>query len=73
MEKVKDIAQHFTRFEPNPIPRGENERVDMLSRLGSSTKLGGNWTLIHETLEQPSIVIADHQIMFAIYMTATCR
>jgi len=42
LEKVKDIAQHFTRFEPNPVPRGEKERVDMLSRLGSSTKLGGN-------------------------------
>ncbi|KAG4949685.1 hypothetical protein JHK86_042924 [Glycine max] len=39
-QKVKNIAQQFTWFEPDHVPSEENDRADILSRLGSSSKPG---------------------------------
>ena len=68
---VQDKMQRFTSAEVQHIPREHNARADVLSKLASTKKKGGNKSVIQEVLSQPSIrkpasmidvnVIGDHK------------
>ncbi|MCI31158.1 gag-pol polyprotein, partial [Trifolium medium] len=53
---IKDKLARFKESEVKHVPREHNARVDVLSKLAStSRKKGGNQSLIQETLSKPSI------------------
>ncbi|GAU47095.1 hypothetical protein TSUD_369280 [Trifolium subterraneum] len=55
LEKVKEMAKHFTKFELANVPREQNSRADLLAKLASTKKPGNHRTVIEETLKSPSI------------------
>src|ERR1051325_7603682 len=52
---VKEKLKGFDRAEIKHVPREQNTRADILSKLASTMKKGGNRSVIQETLTQPSI------------------
>jgi hypothetical protein len=55
LEKVRNLANHFKSFELVYVPREQNARADLLSKLASTKKPGSNRTFIQETIASPSI------------------
>nr|KYP59531.1 Retrovirus-related Pol polyprotein from transposon opus [Cajanus cajan] len=55
LEKVKLLSENFREFTLNHVPREQNLRADLLSKLASTRKPGATWSVIQETLSQPSI------------------
>ena len=53
--KVKELVKEFSDIEFRHVPREENVRADILSKLASSKSGGNNQSLIQETLKLPSI------------------
>jgi hypothetical protein len=49
------LANHFNSFELVYVPREQNARADLLSKLASTKKPGSNRTFIQETIANPSI------------------
>ena len=45
----------FDRAEISHVPREQNTRADILSKLASTKKKGGNKYVIQESMSQPSI------------------
>ncbi|KAK2435873.1 hypothetical protein QL285_020900 [Trifolium repens] len=54
LEKVQSLASQFKRFEVIYVPREQNARADLLSKLASTKKPGNNRTVIQETIAKPS-------------------
>ncbi|KAK2410233.1 hypothetical protein QL285_045607 [Trifolium repens] len=52
---VKDRIAKFDSAEVRHVPRGDNTRADILSKLASTKKKGGNKSVIQEILPRPSI------------------
>ncbi|XP_058764605.1 uncharacterized protein LOC131638060 [Vicia villosa] len=52
---VKDKMKRFSKAEVEHIPREHNSRADVLSKLASTRKKGGNKSVIQEILSRPSI------------------
>ncbi|XP_058757131.1 uncharacterized protein LOC131630360 [Vicia villosa] len=52
---VKDKMKRFAKAEVEHIPREHNSRADVLSKLASTRKKGGNKSVIQEILPRPSI------------------
>jgi len=59
LEYVKSLATAFTTFELIHVPREDNNRADLLSKLASCTKPGHQKSVIRETLSTPRISRAD--------------
>jgi ribonuclease HI len=55
LERVRSLANHFNSFELVYIPREQNARVYLLSKLASTKEPGSNRTFIQETIANPSI------------------
>ena len=53
--KVKELVKEFSDIEFRHVPREENVKVDILSKLASTKPGGNNQSLIQETLKLPSI------------------
>ncbi|KAK2372840.1 hypothetical protein QL285_073931 [Trifolium repens] len=54
LEKVESLASQFEHFELIYVPREQNARADLLSKLASTKKPGNNRTVIQETIAKPS-------------------
>ncbi|GAU27362.1 hypothetical protein TSUD_55150 [Trifolium subterraneum] len=54
LEQVRSLAKHFNTFELIYVPREQNARADLLSKLASTKKPGNNRTVIQETVTKPS-------------------
>ncbi|PNX98274.1 gag-pol polyprotein, partial [Trifolium pratense] len=52
---VKEMLALFDHIEVKHVPRGDNTRADILSKLASTKKKGGNKSVIQEILPRPSI------------------
>ncbi|KAK2376303.1 hypothetical protein QL285_077105 [Trifolium repens] len=52
---VKSRIAKFDSAEVRHVPRGDNTRADILSKLASTKKKGGNKSVIQEILPRPSI------------------
>ncbi|XP_058765523.1 uncharacterized protein LOC131639017 [Vicia villosa] len=52
---VKDKMKKFAKAEVEHIPREHNSRADVLSKLASTRKKGGNKSVIQEILSRPSV------------------
>jgi hypothetical protein len=55
LEMVRNVANYFNSFQLTYVPREQNARADLLSKLASTKKPGGNRTFIQETIANPSI------------------
>ena len=55
LTKVKEFMGKIDISEVRHMPKEENVQVDILSKLASTKKGGGNKNLIQETLKTPSI------------------
>jgi ribonuclease HI len=54
LEKVQGLAAQFEHFELIYVPREQNSRADLLSKLASTKKPGNNRTVIQETIAKPT-------------------
>ncbi|MCI26709.1 hypothetical protein A2U01_0047906, partial [Trifolium medium] len=52
---VKEKITKFDSAEVQHVPRGHNKRADILSKLVSTKRKGGNKSVIQEILSRPSI------------------
>jgi ribonuclease HI len=59
LEKVRSLASLFRSFELIYVPREQNARADLLSKLASTKKPGSNRTFIQETIANPSITTEE--------------
>jgi ribonuclease HI len=59
LERVQSLASQFKRFELIYVPREQNARADLLSKLASTKKPGNNRTVIQETIAKPSAETAE--------------
>ncbi|KAK2425775.1 hypothetical protein QL285_024519 [Trifolium repens] len=59
LEKVRSLSSQFKRFELVYVPREQNARADLLSKLASTKKPGNNRTVIQETISKPSAETAE--------------
>lgn len=55
LERVRNLATYFNSFQLTYVPREQNARADLLSKLASTKKPGSNRTFIHETIANPDI------------------
>ncbi|CAJ2652019.1 unnamed protein product [Trifolium pratense] len=55
VEGVQSLAKYFNSFELVYVPREQNMRADLLSKLASTKKPGSHRTVIQETIKTPSI------------------
>ncbi|PNY13500.1 gag-pol polyprotein [Trifolium pratense] len=64
LEGVQRLAKCFNSFELIYVPREQNTRADLLSKLASTKKPRGHRTFIQETIATPSIDV--EQIMMVV-------
>jgi hypothetical protein len=55
LERVRNLASYFNSLQLTYVPREQNARADLLSKLPSTKKPGSNRTFIQETIANPSI------------------
>jgi hypothetical protein len=55
LERVRNMSNLFNSFELVYVPREQNARAYLLSKLASTKKSGSNRTFIQETIANPSI------------------
>ncbi|XP_057457904.1 uncharacterized protein LOC130748677 [Lotus japonicus] len=53
--KAQNLMKQVAKVQINHVPREENTRADILSKLASTKKPGNNKSVIHEVLNSPSI------------------
>ncbi|GAU31520.1 hypothetical protein TSUD_332960 [Trifolium subterraneum] len=63
LEKVRGLAEQFDNFELIHVPRDQNSRADLLSKLASTKKPGNNRTVIQETISKPNTEMAEVTLM----------
>jgi ribonuclease HI len=59
LEKVQNLASQFKHFELIYVPREQNARADLLSKLANTKKPRNNRTVIQETIAKPSAETAE--------------
>jgi ribonuclease HI len=64
LERVNKLKGQFNTFELIFVPREQNSRADLLSKLASTKKPGNNRTMIHEVISKPST--EDTEIMMIV-------
>jgi ribonuclease HI len=57
--KVNKLRDQFNTFELIFVPREQNSRADLLSKLASTKKPGNNRTVIQEVISRPSTEVAE--------------
>jgi ribonuclease HI len=57
--KVNKLRDQFNTFEQIFVPREQNSRADLLSKLASTKKPGNNRTVIQEVISRPSTEVAE--------------
>ena len=55
LQKIRDLASIFNRFEIQQIPRSENSRANLLSKLAMSVPLELHKKIFFEVMGRPSI------------------
>ena len=55
LQKVKDLASTFSKFKIQQVPRSKNSRMDLLSKLVTSTPSELPKKTFFEVTSQPSI------------------
>ena len=68
LEMVQSIAKHFIPFEFVRVPREQNCRADLLSKLASCSKLGQHKSVIRETLVAPRVDTREKYQVLEILM-----
>jgi len=64
LEVVQSVAKNFVLFEFVHVPREQNCRADLLSKLASCSKLGQHKSVIRETLVVPRVDTREkHQVL----------
>ncbi|XP_061347978.1 uncharacterized protein LOC133293426 [Gastrolobium bilobum] len=58
LEKVRLLLTEFQSFKVEHIPREQNSRADILSKLASTKGPGNNRTVIQQSVPNPSIIMA---------------
>ncbi|XP_057450405.1 uncharacterized protein LOC130741746 [Lotus japonicus] len=53
--KAQNLMKQVDKVQINHVPREENTRADILSKLASAKKVGNNKSVIQEVLNSPSI------------------
>jgi len=70
LQKVREAALHFQKVDFVHVPRDQNIRADVLSRLASTKRPGCNQSVIQSMLAQPSITTATTAVMSAEVMAS---
>ncbi|RDX90933.1 hypothetical protein CR513_27148, partial [Mucuna pruriens] len=55
LKRAIGMATTFEKFTLHHVPREQNERADLLSKLTTTHKRGVQWLVIHESISQPTI------------------
>ncbi|MCH92566.1 gag-pol polyprotein, partial [Trifolium medium] len=63
LEGVQSLAKFFNSFELIYVPREQNARAGLLSKLASTKKPGSHRTFIQETISTPSIDVAQSMMV----------
>ncbi|KAI9128684.1 hypothetical protein K1719_000167 [Acacia pycnantha] len=58
LNKVKQIQAEFEEVTVSHIPRGENVRADILSKLASTNGTANHRTVVQQKLEEPTCIMA---------------
>ncbi|XP_061360638.1 uncharacterized protein LOC133304610 [Gastrolobium bilobum] len=58
LEKVRLLLTEFQSFKMEHIPREQNSRADILSKLASTKGPGNNRSVIQQSVPNPSIIMA---------------
>ncbi|XP_058775915.1 uncharacterized protein LOC131650215 [Vicia villosa] len=69
---VKERLARFRSAKVKHIPREHNARADVLSKLASTRKKGGNKSVIHEILPKPSIETSYSLSLVSAIGDASC-
>ncbi|XP_057418949.1 uncharacterized protein LOC130713175 [Lotus japonicus] len=56
---VRRLMMEIGKIRIEDVPRGQNERADVLAKLASTGRLGNYQTVIQETLPRPSIDLVE--------------
>ncbi|XP_057435810.1 uncharacterized protein LOC130728374 [Lotus japonicus] len=59
LEVVHRLMMEVKEIKIEHVPRGQNERADVLAKLASTGRLGNYQTVIQETLPRPSIDLVE--------------
>jgi len=57
LKYVKTLAENFSLFDLIHVPRDQNYKVDLLSKLETSGRGGAHRIVIHETLRAPKVIM----------------
>ncbi|CAJ2662984.1 unnamed protein product [Trifolium pratense] len=69
---VKEKITKFESVEVQHVPREHNKRADILSKLASTKKKGGNKSVIQEVLPRPSIEKASNVLDINVVGDQNC-
>ncbi|CAJ2659887.1 unnamed protein product [Trifolium pratense] len=69
---VKEKITKFESVEVQHVPREHNKRADILSKLASTKKKGGNKSVIQEVLPRPSIEKASNVLDINVIGDQNC-
>jgi len=70
LQKVREAALHFQKIDFIHVPRDQNVRADVLSRLASTKRPDCNQSIIQSTLTHPSITTTTAAAMNAEVMAS---
>ncbi|XP_061343778.1 uncharacterized protein LOC133289797 [Gastrolobium bilobum] len=57
LSKVQEMMADFDEVQVTHIPRGENSRADILSKLASTKSLGNHRTVVQQSIAMPSCMM----------------
>ena len=61
LAKVRDALMGFSKFEIRYIPREENARADILSKLASTKKTSNYHSVVEEVIPYPSLALQGQE------------
>src|ERR1044072_1089515 len=59
LSKVELLKKKFEYVRVEHVPREKNTKADIISKLGSTKKLGNHQSVIQLTLQKPSVEVVD--------------
>ncbi|XP_061351982.1 uncharacterized protein LOC133296954 [Gastrolobium bilobum] len=62
LEDAKQIMTNFEKVEVSHIPRNENSRADILSKLASTKRWGNYRTVIEQSISEPTCIMQITQV-----------
>jgi hypothetical protein len=57
LAKVRDSLVGLSKFQIKHIPREENARADLLSKLANTKKVSNYHSVVEEVLAPPSLIL----------------